>query len=311
MGKIEGIFATNISGKVGNVVFRKAGKQNIVSQRPASVKNPRTDMQQRQRAYIKTVSSAYSVLKPICDHSFEGVAYGADSMNFFKKENYKIVSEAGRAVLKNSSNVVVDAPFLLSKGSIEWNGYLGSSGGIADISDYMSKNNIESMDELSFAQLLDALNLKKGDQLTVVNVSESAQSYVAPNGVSQSGYEISYSRYIFESESDSTKAFVLKDAVDEYYKTYAINPSILGKESEINMKAELEASSYFDLYIRNNINTYVNMHSAIISRRDSNKWLRSTETLYISDNKNESFSIENALPSYNPTGERYLNNAKR
>ena len=71
MGKIEGIFATNISGKVGNVVFRKAGKQNIVSQRPASIKNPRTDMQQRQRAYIKTVSSAYSVLKPICDHSFE------------------------------------------------------------------------------------------------------------------------------------------------------------------------------------------------------------------------------------------------
>ena len=89
MGKIEGIFATNISGKVGNVVFRKNGKQNIVSQRPASVKNPRTDMQQRQRAYIKTVSSAYSVLRPICDHSFEGVAYGADSMNFFKKENYK------------------------------------------------------------------------------------------------------------------------------------------------------------------------------------------------------------------------------
>lgn len=311
MGKIEGIFATNISGKVGNVVFRKAGKQNIVSQRPASVKNPRTDMQQRQRAYIKTVSSAYSVLKPICDHSFEGVAYGADSMNFFKRENYKIVSEYGRAVLKNSSNVVVDAPFLLSKGSIEWNGYLGSSGGIADISDYMSKNNIESMDELSFAQLLDALNLKKGDQLTVVNVSESGQSYVAPNGMSQSGYEISYSRYIFESKSDSTKAFVLKDAVDEYYKTYAINPSILGKESEINIKAELEASSYFDMYIRNNINTYVNMHSAIISRRDSNKWLRSTETLFISDNVNESFSIENALPSYNPTGKRYLNNAER
>ena len=311
MGKIEGIFATNISGKVGNVVFRKAGKQNIVSQRPASVKNPRSYDQQRQRAYIKTVSSAYSVLKPICDHSFEGVAYGADSMNFFKKENYKIVSNAGRAVLKNSSNVVVDAPFLLSKGSIEWNGYLGSSGEIADISDYMSKNNIDSMDKLSFAQLLDALNLEKGDQLTVVNVSMSGQVYVGPNGVSQSGYEISYSRYIFNSESDSTKAFVLKDAESEDYKTYTLNPSVIGKESEINLKAELEASSYFDIFIRNSINTDVNMHSAIISRRDGNKWLRSTETLYISDNVNESFSIENALPSYSPTGERYLNNAER
>lgn len=311
MGKIEGIFATNISGKIGNVVFRKAGKQNIVSQRPASVKNPRTDMQQRQRAYIKTVSSAYSVLKPICDHSFEGIAYGADSMNFFKKENYKIVSNASRAVLKNSSNVVVDAPFLLSKGSIVWNSCLGSGGGIADISDYMSKNNIDSMDKLSFAQLLDALNLKKGDQLTVVNVSMSEQVYVGPNGVSQGRYEISYSRYIFDSESDSTKAFVLKNAESEDYKTYTLNPSVLGKESEINLKAVLEASSYYDIYIRNNINTDVNMHSAIISRRDGNKWLRSTETLYVLDNINESFSIENALPSYGPTGERYLNYAER
>ena len=311
MGKIEGIFATNISGKVGNVVFRKNGKQNIVSQRPASVKNPRTDIQQRQRAYIKTVSSAYSVLKPICDHSFEGVAYGADSMNFFKKENYKIVSNAGKAVLKNSSNVVVDAPFLLSKGSIVWNSDYGSSGRIADITNYMSKNNIESMDQLSFAQLLDALNLKKGDQLTVVNVSRFGQDYVAPNGMIQSEYEVSYSRYIFESDSDSTKAFVLKSATSDDYKEYTFNASILAKDSEINAKAVLVASMYFDIYIVNTISYDVNMYSAIISRRNADKWLRSTETLYTYDNIDVGYNIENALPSYSPTGERYLNNAER
>lgn len=311
MGKIEGIFATNISGKVGNVVFRKNGKQNIVSQRPASVKNPRTDMQQRQRAYIKTVSSAYSVLRPICDHSFEGIAYGADSMNFFKKENYKIVSKEGRAVIKNSSNVVVDAPFLISKGSIVWNSDFGSSGQIADISIYMSKNNIESMDQLSFAQLLDALNIKKGDQLTVVNLFRANQSYVAPNGVIQSPYEISYSRYIFESESDSTKAFVQIGATSGDYKEYFLNPSILAKDSEINARAVLVASSYFDMFIVNTITTDVNKYSAIISRRNADKWLRSTETLYTDDDIDEAYSIENALPSYSPTGERYLNNAER
>ena len=311
MGKIEGIFATNISGKVGNVVFRKNGKQNIVSQRPASVKNPRTDMQQRQRAYIKTVSSAYSVLRPICDHSFEGVAYGADSMNFFKKENYKIVSNAGRAVLKNSSNVVVDAPFLLSKGSIKWNSSFGSSGRIADISDYMNKNNIESLDQLTFAQLLDALNLKKGDQLTVVNLISSNQNYVAPNGIIQYSCEISYSRYIFDSVSDSTKAFVLKRAVSDDYKEYTFNASILAKDSEIDARALLVSSSYFDIYIVNTITSDVNMYSAIISRRNADKWLRSTESLFTLDNTDESYSIENALPSYGPTGERYLNNAER
>lgn len=308
MGKIEGIFATNISGKVGNVIFRKAGKQNIVSQRPASVKNPRTDIQQRQRAYIKTVSSAYSVLKQICDHSFEGVAYGADSMNFFKKENYKIVSSAGRAVLKNSSNVVVDAPFLLSKGSIIWNSAFNSGGLIADLVEYMNNNNIQTIEQITFAQLLDALNIKKGDQITVINVSKGSQSYVSPDGVKQYAYEIYFSRYILESENDSTKAFVKSgDSSDDYI----LNASILAEESKIDMKAMLFASFDGDLYIRSSYIEQPDMFSAIISRRNADKWLRSTETLYTEDNTNDAYSIENALPSYNPTGERYLNNAER
>lgn len=306
MGKIEGIFATNISGKVGNVVFRKAGKQNIVSQRPASVKNPRTDMQQRQRAYIKTVSSAYSVLKPICDHSFEGIAYGADSMNFFKKENYKIVSKEGKAVLKNSSNVVVDAPFLLSKGSIIWNNQYGSGGEIAEISAYMADNNIESIDQLTYAQLLDALGLKKGDQLTVINVISSNQEYIAPNNVFQYASDIYYSRYIFDSKSDSTKAFVPKKTV---YDGYILNPSILAEGTEINYNAVLISFSYGQMCIYDSNDYEATMYAAIISRRVTDKWLRSTEYLFL-DVRSAAYDIENALPSYSPTGERYLNNAK-
>ena len=308
MGKIEGIFATNISGKVGNVVFRKAGKQNIVSQRPASVKNPRTDMQQRQRAYIKTVSSAYSVLKPICDHSFEGVAYGADSMNFFKKENYKIVSNAGRAVLKNSSNVVADADFLLSKGSILWNSNYGTTGQIADMAVYMSDNNIESIDQITFAHLLGALNLKKGDQLTILNVRNNGQYFYADKYVRQYGSNIYYSRYILNSESDSTKAFVrTKEGLDEYI----LNPSILAEGTEISIDAVLYAFSDGTLCILDSAGSEAEMYAAIISRKYADKWLRSTETLYTYDYKSLYFGIEYALPTYRPTGERYLNNAER
>ena len=106
MGKVKGIFASNISGRVGNVVFRKGAKANIVSQRPAAVKNPRSDLQQIQRAYIKTVASAYSVFKAICDHSFEGISYGGPSMHYFNKINYPVVSGAKKAVLKNSDSTI-------------------------------------------------------------------------------------------------------------------------------------------------------------------------------------------------------------
>lgn len=307
MGKIEGIFATNISGKVGNVVFRKNGKQNIVSQRPASVKNPRSDMQQRQRAYIKTVTSAYSVLRPICDHSFEGVAYGAGSMNFFKKENYKIVARAEKAVLKNSSDVVVDAEFLLSKGSIEWNRNILSGGKIADISGYMIEKNIESVDLLTFAQLLDALNIKKGDQLTVLNVKLGDRNYVGPNDITQSSNDVFYSRYILNSESDSEKAFVLDKTESD---TYILNSSILAEGTEINVNAVLVATSDGVICINDSDYFPAQMHAAIISRKYADKWLRSTEYLF-SDTLFINFDISKVLPSYGPTGERYLNNAEK
>ena len=307
MGKIEGVFATNISGKVGNVVFRKNGKQNIVSQRPASVKNPRTDMQQRQRAYIKTVSSAYSVLKPICDHSFEGVAYGADSMNFFKKENYKIVSKAGKAVIKNSSNVVVNSQFLISKGSIVWNkNFIG--GQICDISEYLYENGIQDITELEFGQFLQALGIKNGDQLTVINLSYDGYVYTAPNGIKQIASNIYYSRYIIE-RGDSTKKAFVKRNVDDYY--YMLNASILARESEIDANAVIVADSNGVIFIVDNNYTFPDIYTAIISRRNGDKWLRSTATLEIQNSKDSVFDIEKVLPSYNPTGERYLNNAEK
>lgn len=307
MGKIEGIFATNISGKVGNVVFRKNGKQNIVSQRPASVKNPRTDMQQRQRAYIKTVSSAYSVLRPICDHSFEGVAYGADSMNFFKKENYKIVSSEGKAVLKNSSNVIVDSEFLISKGSIVWNKNF-EGGQICDISEYLYENGVQDITELEIGQFLQALGIKNGDQLTVINLSHDGHVYTAPNGIKQIASNIYYSRYIIESGDSTKKAFV-KRSVGDYY--YILNASILAQESEIDANAVIVVDTNGVIFIVDSTDTLPNIYTAIISRRNGDKWLRSTATLNIYNAGNSVFDIEKVLPSYRPTGERYLNNAER
>lgn len=308
MGKIEGIFATNISGKVGNVVFRKAGKQNIVSQRPASVKNPRTDMQQRQRAYIKTVSSAYSVLKPICDHSFEGVAYGADSMNFFKKENYKIVSSAGKAVLKNSSNVVVNSEFLISKGSIKWNMALDETGQIANISQFMSQNKITSIADITYDKLCVALGIKKGDQLTIINVLKHGKMYESAL-TDQWACNMYFSRYVLDAVAEgSSKAFVKSGGSSG---DYILNASILAKESEFDFNAVLVATEAGVLKIINNIDELPYMYTAIISRRSVDKWLRSTANLYTGVDLGEEYYIKYVLPSYNPSGERYLNNAKR
>lgn len=322
MGKIEGIFATNISGKVGNVVFRKAGKQNIVSQRPASVKNPRTDMQQRQRAYIKTVSSAYSVLKPICDHSFEGVAYGADSMNFFKKENYKIVSKEGKAVIKNSSNVIVPCPLQISSGSIKWAGYkiLKDEGilELGDISSFRAQNNIKDLTMLTSAQFLQMLGLKNGDQITVLR-----NFFMGPvnfEDIEQYTCELIYSRYIINTAGivSTLNPFLVKN-VDSYGRTYyTINPLYLSLESIVRDDCQLsilEDRIIIATERDNMVDGWDGLSAVIISRKSGNSWLRSKEYLAAPDIYYEdigvAYNIDKVLPSYCPSGKRYLNNAEK
>lgn len=307
MGKVKGIFASNITGKVGNVVFRKNGKQNVVAQRPASVKNPRSDLQQQQRAFIKTVASAYSVLKPICDHSYEGVSYGAGSMNFFNKENYNIVSSDRKAVIKNSSHVMVNSAFLVSKGSIMWNMALNEGGIIADIGQFLAAHSTVNMGNITIEQLLEALNIKSGDQLTVLNVLKTKRKYVSLEGVEQFACEAYYSRYILDGKSLTTKAFIKEATSDDY----TLNTAILGSESEPNWFAVLKADATGKLKVVDRDNQAPYMHTAIISRKSADKWLRSTATLYTGDELGEEYEVGSVLPSYSPSGERYLNNAER
>ena len=309
MGKVKGIFGSNISGRVGNVVFRKGAKANIVSQRPAAVKNPRSDLQQTQRAYIKTVASAYSVFKAICDHSFEGITYGGPSMHYFNKVNYPVVSGEQKAVLRNSDSVVVPVPFVMSKGSIKWNSDFGTAGQIADISAFMAEFNITSITEVKYGQLLQALGLVDGDQITVITVNKEPRNFQSPNGkVTQSANFMSYARYILQTSDFNNKAFV---KVDQSTEIYEFNPAILSVDSQMNNLASIVVSA--DGKISIDVDEDVqSLYTAIISRRNNDKWLRSNASLYITNvGSNTEYDIDKVLPSYRPSDEPYLNGAEK
>lgn len=311
MGKVKGIFGSNITGRVGNVVFRKGAKANIVSQRPAAVKNPRSDLQQTQRAYIKTVASAYSVFKAICDHSFEGITYGGPSMHYFNKVNYPVVSGEQRAVLRNSDSVVVPVPFVMSKGSIKWNSNFGTAGQIADISAYMAKSKITSITEVDYSQLLQALGLEDGDQITVITVNKEPRQFQWPDGdimVTQSANFMSYARYILQSSNFDLKAFV---KVDQSTEIYELNPAILAADSQMNNLASIVVSA--DGKISIDVDEDVeSLYTAIISRRNNDKWLRSNASLFIANDESDTaYKIDKVLPSYRPTEEPYLNGAEK
>lgn len=84
-------------GSTKSLTFSVMDGRQITKDRVTEVKNPRTVMQMNQRCLIKTISLAYSTMKSIVDHSFEGYTYGAQSMRRFNSVNFPLVKASSYA----------------------------------------------------------------------------------------------------------------------------------------------------------------------------------------------------------------------
>lgn len=84
-------------GSTKSLTFSVMDGRQITKDRVTEVKNPRTIMQMNQRCLIKTISLAYSSMKSIVDHSFEGYTYGSQSMRRFSSVNFPLVKAASYA----------------------------------------------------------------------------------------------------------------------------------------------------------------------------------------------------------------------
>ncbi len=80
-------------GKVGDIVFSRLNGQQVSRVRNRNPKNPRSNAQLYQRAIMATIMQAYSAGKKIFDHSFQGIAVGANNMAVFMRENLKILRQ--------------------------------------------------------------------------------------------------------------------------------------------------------------------------------------------------------------------------
>lgn len=109
-----------IRGRVGADVYgigkdSKGNKQQVVRSLAESVANPQTSAQMIQRMFMKTVSEAAKALRPIIDHSFDGVPAGQPSISQFTKTNLALIRADYDANLGSNSKFCavkydVDAP---------------------------------------------------------------------------------------------------------------------------------------------------------------------------------------------------------
>lgn len=91
-----------IRGRIGSDVYSvgkdgKGARQQVVRSLAEQVANPRSSAQMFGRMVMSTVMQAVSALKPIIDHSFDGVATGQPSISEFIRRNYAMVKADAEA----------------------------------------------------------------------------------------------------------------------------------------------------------------------------------------------------------------------
>lgn len=315
MAIIKGTFGTNLRKRVGQVVYRNRGGVNIASARPASVKNPRTTAQMKQRMIFTTVQSAYKKMREIVDHSQEGVSYGAKTMASFMKINLMALRknyETGAFNLKGNTNVIAPYPFKIASGSLVFDQNITSIDGNAVVTGF--NLGTATMANLTYAQLLSILGVAKGDQLTFIVVAGNYNKVIDDNGFKQfSENYFRQIRVVFSlTAADTALAFtadgVLNDAIcDQANSDYFYHDLKFGLADDDKNIAF--SDSAFGEYAEGK--GWLCYGAAIIlSRMVGSSWARSNTNLFVTDIPQQTWKpAEDVLESYNPASDYYLNNA--
>lgn len=171
-------------GKIGDVVFSRLNGQQLSRVRNRNPKNPRSNAQLYQRAIMATIMQAYSAGKKIFDHSFQGVAVGANNMAVFMRENLKILRQqiayeiSSEMLAENmqancvwpGANQPVANAYLISKGNYKQKAFIETrpGGGIyytlpepetnEKVNEYASRVGLLADDYYTFCLFLEGTN---------------------------------------------------------------------------------------------------------------------------------------------------------
>lgn len=315
MAIIKGTFGTNLRKRVGQVVYRNRGGVNIASARPASVKNPRTTAQMKQRMIFTTVQSAYKKMREIVDHSQEGVSYGAKTMASFMKMNLVGLGKNyanGAFNLKGNTNVIAPYSFMIATGGLTFDQNIVAIANNTVYTDFTLGE--KTIATLTYSELLSMLGITKGDQLTFVVCAGNYNNLVTDlDYVQFSDTYFRPIRVVFSrSADDKTLAFAadghLNDAIcDQTNSDYFYHDLIFSMDLDNkNLKFKDKA---FGEYTEGG--GWLCYGAAIIlSRMVGSSWARSNTNLFVIDIPEQTWKpAEDVLESYNPASNYYLNNA--
>lgn len=283
------LFLGQARGSVGDVTFTHIAGQQVARARNRSPRNPRVPSQMLQRIVLNTASKAYSLMQPIVNHSFEGVQGVARNQQRFMLLNTSALRDKLADVITNPTEAEALASTAHSfsfKGDFypQLNEYLISEGTLPRqvVRCQSSGNpsfqlrlpvNLETV--ISYADVIQALDVQPGDQLTFIGLGHQYGSAENYDQVSA----FAFARVILEpAGGDFDVNFLGED--DRPNDPSAKN------EGDVSLEILDDADGH---YIRFSFNSMANTVSdeipsmvgaaVILSRFESGRWRRSAQSI--------------------------------
>lgn len=283
MAKSKGFFGIR-TGSTKNFTFSELHGEQITKERVSKVKNPRTISQMRQRMLMATIGAAYSYLKAIADHSFEGKTVGQQNMSEFMRLNLNKFRDAS---LNNSAAYAFNAyqdklinpmRFILAKGSLPAMPFVINATNQIELTYNVT-------DASTAEKVYEVMGLNKGDMVTFVWV-------VGTSSLVGGIFKYTPNRLnIVRLKADKTGAIATPHDAFSFESNHDDLDINISKQGDV-----LKLSS-----------TIANIGAVILSRQSNGTWLRSDATMAGNKSIYEGVTVGNQLGTYPIESELILN----
>lgn len=283
MAKSKGFFGIR-SGSTKNFTFSELHGEQITKERVSRVKNPRTISQMRQRMLMATIGAAYSYLKTIADHSFEGLTVGQQNMSEFMRVNLNKFRDAAQdnnaayAMNAYGDKLINPMRYILAKGSLPAMPYVINANNQITLTYNVA-------DASTAEKVYDAMGIKKGDMITFV--------WVVGNASLVSGIFKYTPKQLNIVRLKAEKAGAIATPHDAF--TYESNHA--GLDISVNLSAGVLKFATSE----------ANIGAVILSRQNAGAWLRSTATMVGNKSIIAGVTVGNQLATYPIESELILN----
>lgn len=309
MAKV-GFWLRGATGTLAGSALQKGADGNTIIREIVKPTNPQTESQKIQRIIMTTVMQAYSNMKAITDHSFEGVTPGSATMAKFMSYNLNVLRQYVATQVEQGADIEtlyhfcptgmrLFAPnsYIISEGSLPAVPVVYSSSvpGAAVASAYAGI----ALPANTYRSFLETYGLRRGDQITLISVQGNTQALT----------KFYFARIILDpTNPDGSQASLDSPLVADG----AINLPSPRNEGEFAGLVYGNGSLFYSF----NAGQMVTTAGVIVSRKENDKWLRSPCTLIANEDSVlfDAYSLGYCLSNFNSTeigtlNNRILNNA--